>query len=228
MPNTQNKLRIDKVLPRTQKLAKPILARALLLELDYDLRSKSRFASDLSDGREGQFFLPRGHILADGEVLVAEDGTLIQVVAAKQEVVTIRANHPDHLLRAAYHLGNRHIPVQVDEGFLRIEPDTVLEQMLDQLGVQHHREQAPFEPESGAYGGGHRHGHAETFDSDYALAQKVYAEHSHGTIDTNQTQESASPTSTANPTTQVKPRKEIKIHSHSHPHVHGPGCNHDH
>lgn len=170
-------IRFEKVIPRGQGLAKAILARAIELKLPFDVRNKSRFSQKLSNGYQAHFFLPRGNVLVDGDVLIGEDGSMIRVVAADQELVIISSGDAHQLMRAAYHLGNRHIPVQVGDGFLRIEPDLVLEEMIHQLGLETKRELAPFEPETGAYGGGHRHSHAETFDSDYALAQKVYAEH---------------------------------------------------
>jgi urease accessory protein len=170
-------LRVEKVIPKGQGLAKAILARALELKLPFEMRNKSRFAQKLSNGREAHFFLPRGTVLAGDDILIADDGSMIRIAAADQEVVTIASSNAYQLMRAAYHLGNRHIPVQVGEGFLRIEPDSVLEGMISQLGLECKREFTAFEPETGAYGGGHRHSHAETFDSDYTLAQKVYAEH---------------------------------------------------
>ena len=158
-------------------MAKAILTRATELKLPFDVRNKSRFSEKLSNGHQAHFFLPRGNVLVDGDVLIGDDGSMIRIVAADQELVIISSDNAHQLMRAAYHLGNRHIPVQVGDGFLRIEPDSVLEEMIHQLGLETKRELAPFEPETGAYGGGHRHSHAETFDSDYALAQKVYAEH---------------------------------------------------
>ncbi len=172
-------LRIEKIIHRGQGLAKAVLARAIELKLPFEIRNKSRFSEVLSDGRQALFFLPRGNVLVDGDIVIADDGSMIRIAAADQEVVTIASIDPNLLMRAAYHLGNRHIPVQVGEGFLRIEPDSVLEGMILQLGLELKKEHASFEPETGAYGGGHRHSHAETFDSDYALAQKVYADHEH-------------------------------------------------
>ncbi len=170
-------IRVEKIIPAGHGLAKAVLARALELKLPFEIRNKSRFSEILSDGRGVHFFLPRGNVLASDDILIAEDGSMIRISAADQEVVTIASSDAHQLMRAAYHLGNRHIPVQVGQGFLRIEPDPVLEGMIHQLGLESKHESAPFEPETGAYGGGHRHSHAETFDSDYALAQKVYAEH---------------------------------------------------
>ena len=83
------------------------------------------------------------------------------------------------LMRAAYHLGNRHTPVQVSADALQLEADPVLEDMLVRLGVTVAHVEAPFEPEAGAYGGGHRHGHDATFEEDYAAAQALFQEH-HG------------------------------------------------
>ena len=172
-------VRVDKIVPNGRHLAKSVLGRALRIKLPFEVRSKSRFSEKLPDGREANFFLPRGNVLVEGDVLVADDGTMVLVSVADQKVLTILSADTFKLTKAAYHLGNRHIPVQIGEGFLRIEPDPVLEGMIRQLGLEAKSENAPFEPESGAYGGGHRHGHAETFDSDYALAQKVYADHDH-------------------------------------------------
>ena len=170
-------IRIEKIIPKGQGLAKAVLARALELKLPFEVRNKSRFSEKLSDGREAHFFLPRGNVLAANDILIADDGSMIRISAADQEVLTIASSDAHQLMRAVYHLGNRHIPVQIGQGFLRIEPDSVLEGMIHQLGLETKHESAPFEPETGAYGGGHRHSHAETFVSDYALAQKVYAEH---------------------------------------------------
>jgi len=174
-------LRVEKMITagRGRQIARAVLQRACELPLAFEMRTKSRFAATLSDGRLANFFLPRGTVLADGDILVAEDGSMIRVSAASQAVITIKSTDTHLLTRAAYHLGNRHIPVQVGKGFLRLEPDTVLEAMLTQLGLEAIHELAPFEPETGAYGGGHRHSHSETFDADYALAQKVYQVHDH-------------------------------------------------
>ena len=170
-------IRFEKVIPKGRGLAKAILARALELKLPFELRNKSRFSETLADGRKAHFFLPRGNTLVGDDILIGDDGSMLRIAPADQKVVTIICNDAQQLMRAAYHLGNRHIPVQVGLGFLRIEPDSVLEGMIQQLGLQAKHELAPFEPETGAYGGGHRHSHAETFDSDYALAQKVYEDH---------------------------------------------------
>jgi urease accessory protein len=101
--------------------------------------------------------------------------TLLQ--AKRESILRVRSNDPLKLLQAAYHLGNRHIPIEIEHNYLQLEADPVLEEMLKRLGVEINQENAPFEPEHGAYGGGHKHGHDASFNEDYALAQAVY--HSH-------------------------------------------------
>ncbi|HEV3430423.1 MAG TPA: urease accessory protein UreE [Paraburkholderia sp.] len=189
---------IDKRL--TAKLASVLVKRAPTLTLPYDMRCKSRFAATLDGGEEVGVVLPRGTILREGDMLVADDGGLVRVIAAAQSVLRVRAPDRLTLTRAAYHLGNRHTPVEVGVEELKLEADPVLEDMLKRLGAQVERVELPFQPESGAYGGGHRHGHDETFAEDYALAQRVFDEH-HG-----------------------------HAHSpdHAHDHSHGPNHDHDH
>ena len=96
-----------------------------------------------------------------GDVLVTKDGRFVQVVADNQEVLRVTAGHPRDLLRAAYHLGNRHVPVEVGLDYLHLEFDPVLRDMLRHLGVQVERAWMAFEPEHGAYGGGHGHDHLD-------------------------------------------------------------------
>ncbi|MFT4433053.1 urease accessory protein UreE [Caballeronia sp. 15715] len=161
------------------KLAAPLIKRAPTLTLAFDERCKSRLAATLDNGEEVALVLPRGTVLRDGDMLVADDGGLVRVIAAPQDVMVVHAHDPITLTRAAYHLGNRHTPVEVTAGQLKLEADPVLEDMLKRLGAHVDHATAPFQPETGAYGGGHKHGHDETFVEDYALAQKVFDEH-HG------------------------------------------------
>ncbi|MDR3096823.1 MAG: urease accessory protein UreE, partial [Paraburkholderia sp.] len=156
------------------KLAPVLIQRAPTLTLAYDARCKSRFAATLDSGEEVGVVLPRGTVLRDGDMLVADDGGLVRVIAAPQSVLRVRAPNRLTLTRAAYHLGNRHTPVEVGADELKLEADPVLEDMLKRLGAQVERAELPFQPEAGAYGGGHRHGHDETFAEDYALAQSVF------------------------------------------------------
>lgn len=170
-------LRIEKILEG--HVAPALRKRAALLTLPYEDRCRSRLAAALDDGREIALFLPRGTILRHGAMLVATDGTLVQVAAALQPVLQVTCAEPLLLMRAAYHLGNRHTPVQIKADALQLEHDPVLRDMLLRLGVQVAEARAAFDPEAGAYGGGHRHGHDATFEEDHALAQSVYA-HRHG------------------------------------------------
>ncbi|HEY3539290.1 MAG TPA: urease accessory protein UreE [Trinickia sp.] len=170
---------IDKRIAPHVKLAASLVSRAPTLTLAYEARCKSRLSATLDNGETVALVLPRGTVLADGDVLVADDGGLVRVVAADEAVLVVRANDALTLTRAAYHLGNRHTPVEVGADYLKLEADTVLESMLTRLGVRVEAASLPFQPETGAYGGGHRHGHDATFDEDYALAQRVFDEH-HG------------------------------------------------
>ncbi|SDC68111.1 urease accessory protein UreE [Paraburkholderia lycopersici] len=195
---------IDKRLNAT--LAPVLVKRAPTLTLPYDARCKSRFAATLDSGEEVGVVLPRGTVLHDGDMLVADDGGLVRVIAAAESVLLVRAPDRLTLTRAAYHLGNRHTPVEVGVDTLKLEADPVLEDMLKRLGAQVERVQLPFQPEAGAYGGGHRHGHDATFADDYALAQRVYDEH-HG---------------------HAHPHDHAHGHDCGHDHGHCDGHAHDH
>ncbi|MBQ0929892.1 urease accessory protein UreE [Ideonella sp. 4Y16] len=148
-------------LPHGTRLAAPLLARAGLVSLDWDMRQKSRFDALTAQGERVLVVLPRGQVLRGGDVLVAEDGTLLRIEAAPQPVMRVRlraGGQPFDLLRAAYHLGNRHVPLALAPDALLFEPDSVLAEMLGGLGLSVERCDAPFEPEGGAYGE-HGHGH---------------------------------------------------------------------
>lgn len=130
------------------------------LRLPFDLRQKSRLRAALVDGEEVALMLPRGEVLRGGDLVVASDGRVIEIEAEPEKVVHVECEAPELLARAAYHLGNRHVPVEVGKGYLRILADHVLEEMLERLGARLRAMEAPFEPEAGAYGGGH-HRHDE-------------------------------------------------------------------
>jgi len=156
-------LQVSKLIAQGQGLAPALLKRASSVELDWDVRQKSRFEAQDSAARTLGVFLPRGTVLRGGDVLVAEDGSLIRVLAAPQQVLRIThcSAHgtPFDLIRAAYHLGNRHVPIELKPDFLQIEPDHVLADMLRAMHLIVNVTDAPFEPESGAYAtGGHGHG----------------------------------------------------------------------
>ncbi|MBB1076856.1 urease accessory protein UreE [Rhodoferax sp. 4810] len=195
-------LHVSKLIPQGAGLAAALLKRASTVELDWDVRQKSRFEATDSAGRQLGIFLPRGTVARGGDVLVAHDGSLIKVWAAPQTVLKI-THCTEHgtaydLIRAAYHLGNRHVPIELKPDHLKIEPDHVLADMLRAMHLTVTEVTEPFEPENGAYAtgghfGGHHHGHEHDHD------------HSHDHVHTPP----LDPTAPA-------------------PHVHGPGCGHHH
>jgi urease accessory protein len=151
-------------MPQGGGLAAVLLKRAASVELDWDVRQKSRFDATDSRGRALGVFLPRGTLVRGGDVLVAEDGSMIVVAAARQPVMIVKActehGSPFDLLRAAYHLGNRHVQLELKPDHLKLEPDHVLADMLRQMHLIVTDADAAFEPEGGAYAaGGHAHAH---------------------------------------------------------------------
>jgi urease accessory protein len=154
------------------RLAEPRVAVARLV-LPFDLRSRSRFRARLDTGEEVGVTLTRGFILRGGDQLLADDGRVVSIEAARETVSTGHAADPRVLARAAYHLGNRHVPLEIGAGWLRYSHDHVLDEMVRGLGLHLTVGEEPFEPESGAYqlsqghslmqahggGGGHHHGH---------------------------------------------------------------------
>jgi urease accessory protein len=128
------------------------------LVLPFELRQKSRLRTRLASGEEMGLFLERGTVLRGGDYLKSNDGRVILVVAAAEKVLKVTCASAQELTSAAYHLGNRHVPVEVGNGWLRLGADHVLADMLHGLGAKVVEEIAPFEPEAGAYGGGHQHG----------------------------------------------------------------------
>lgn len=157
-------LQVSKVISQGAGLAPVLVKRAATLELDWDVRQKSRFDATDSQGRQLGVFLPRGTLVRGGDVLLAEDGSMVRVIAAPQPVLRITActshGSPFDLTRAAYHLGNRHVPIELKPDHLKIEPDHVLADMLRAMHLIVNEAEEAFEPEGGAYSsGGHGHGH---------------------------------------------------------------------
>ncbi len=155
-------LTVNKLIPGARGLAPVLLKRAAQVELDWDVRQKSRFDATDSQGRTLAVFLPRGTVVRGGDCLVAEDGTLIRVLAAPQAVLVVRhcSEHGSafDLTRAAYHLGNRHVALELRPDRLQLEPDHVLADMLRGMHLIVSEEQQAFEPEAGAYAAaGHAH-----------------------------------------------------------------------
>jgi urease accessory protein len=161
-------LTTNKLIPGGRGLAAVLLKRAASIELDWDVRQKSRFDATDSSGRALGVFLPRGSVVRGGDVLVAEDGSLIRVLAAPQAVlrVTACAEHGSavDLPRAAYHLGNRHVQLEVKPDHLQLEPDPVLADMLRAMHLIVREVSAPFEPEGGAYAAAQGHDHDHDHD----------------------------------------------------------------
>jgi urease accessory protein len=201
-------LTVNKLIPQGRGLAPALLKRAATVELGWDTRQKSRFDATDSAGRRFGAFLPRGTVVRGGDVLVlVEDGSLLLVRAAPQAVLVVRhcKEHgaPSDLLRAAYHLGNRHVPVELKPDHLKFEPDHVLADMLRAMHLIVDEEQAAFEPESGAYAAAassHDHGHDHAHGHEHG--------HSHAPAG-------------------GKP-VAVAVAAAPAPHVHGPGCGHDH
>ena len=131
--------------------------------LTFDQRTRSRQKLTLDNGASAGLFLPRGQVLQHGALIRAEGGEVVEIRAADETVSTVRVADPLALARACYHLGNRHVALQIGEGFIRYQHDHVLDDMLRGLGLEAIHERAPFEPEAGAYGGhahgAHHHGH---------------------------------------------------------------------
>jgi urease accessory protein len=206
-------LTANKLLPQARGLAPALLKRAAYVELDWDVRQKSRFDATDSAGRTLGVFLSRGTVVRGGDVLVAEDGSLIVVRAAPQAVMVVRhcAEHgaPFDLLRAAYHLGNRHVQLQLAPDHLTFEPDHVLAEMLRQMHLIVTEANEAFEPEGGAYAQAHAsehdhaHDHAKEHSRDHA--------HGHGDAHVHQQEDHGY-------------HEPADDHDHDHDHDHG----HDH
>ncbi len=164
-------LMVNKLIAQGRGLAAALVKRAASIERDWDLRQKSRFDATDSAGRALGVFLPRGSVVRGGDVLVAEDGSLIRMIAAPQPVLRVTActehGTPLDLPRAAYHLGNRHVALEVQAGHLQIEPDPVLAEMLRAMHLIVVEVQAPFEPEGGAYAHDGHAGRAQAHDHDH-------------------------------------------------------------
>jgi urease accessory protein len=161
------------------------------LTLPFDVRQKSRFRTKLDSGRELFVQLPRGSHVHDGTLLKTSEGLVIRVRAAAETLSVVETADPLLLARAAYHLGNRHVPLQVELGRLSYLHDHVLDDMLHQLGLHVIVREGPFQPEHGAYGGGHAtgggqghgghgHGHGEHGHGHDGHDHGDHGHHGHG------------------------------------------------
>jgi urease accessory protein len=180
-------LEVSKLMARGAGLAPVLIKRAATVELDWDVRQKSRFDATDSAGRRLGVFLPRGTVVRGGDVLVAADGSLIRVIAAPQKILRVTAC-PQHgstfdLIRAAYHLGNRHVQIELKSDHLKIEPDHVLADMLRAMHLIVNEASEGFEPEAGAYAAGghqHSHSHSHSHSHDHDHDHDHGHGHSHG------------------------------------------------
>ncbi len=217
-------IQVSKLLSQGQGLAPVLLKRATTVELDWDVRQKSRFAATDSAGRELGIFLPRGTLVRGGDVLVAEDGSMVRVIAAPQPVLVIThcKNHgtPFDLTRAAYHLGNRHVPIELQPDHLKIEPDHVLADMLRAMHLIVTEQNLAFEPEGGAYAAGHGGGHHHHGGHDHGHDHEHGHTHDHGHSHMHAPAVAAAPA--------PAPGRTVSIPVVIQGHVHGPHCNHDH
>ena len=198
-------LQTSKVISQGRGLAPVLIKRSATVELDWDVRQKSRFDTTDSLGRHLGVFLPRGTLLRGGDVLVVEDGSMVRVLAAPQPVLRISAcpthGSPFDLTRAAYHLGNRHVPIELKPDHLKIEPDHVLADLLRAMHLIVNTVEEAFEPEGGAYS-------AATHASHHHGGHAHDEHHGHGDHDEHSGHGHAKTTAA--------------------PHVHGPDCEHDH
>jgi urease accessory protein len=150
------------------------------IELDHEQRTRGRLRTSTVSGREVGLFLERGQPLAVGEYLRTRCGTTLQVVGAEEDVVVASTDDWETFSRACYHLGNRHVKVQLGPRWLRLLPDHVLEDMLAGFGLQLYRERQVFVPESGAYRQGHGHGHLPAHTHSHGHSHGHSHEHTHG------------------------------------------------
>ncbi|MBR8830080.1 MAG: Urease accessory protein UreE [Chroococcopsis gigantea SAG 12.99] len=136
---------------RLSSLASPTEEILFTLHLTAEERTRSRYCFQSPTYQPLSLQLPRGTILQDGDFLQTESAELIQIKAKPEPVITITAGDPLLLLKAAYHLGNRHVTLEIHPHYLRLTPEPILETMLEKFGVTISREIAPFSPEVGAY-----------------------------------------------------------------------------
>ena len=145
----------------TEKLTTPAKPSSSLT-LPFEKRQKSRLRVSLDDDQEVAVILERGSVMRNGELLRADNGLIVEIRAADEEVAVVLTEDSFLFARACYHLGNRHVPLQIGEGWLRIQRDHVLENMVQSLGLKVSHQLAPFEPESGAYSGHSNHSHSHS------------------------------------------------------------------
>lgn len=145
--------------------------------LDYISRTKGRLRVTTDAGTDAGIFLERGKVLAEGDVLESECGQLIKIICEKEAVTEAHCDDWQTFSRCCYHLGNRHVPLQVGDKWLRFKPDHVLQEMVELHGLTVESKEAAFSPESGAYSGGH--GHGSHSHGEHSHSHDDHHEHSH-------------------------------------------------
>lgn len=143
----------EEVIPHTHAVVE------LTLTLPFEKRQKSRFRAQLNNGNDAGISIERGSVLRGGDCLKSKDGQIVRIISEEEQVSTIACDNAHDLARAAYHLGNRHVSLQVGDTWIRYLKDHVLDEMVQGFGLNVNHESASFEPEVGAYHGGHSHGH---------------------------------------------------------------------
>lgn len=213
---------------RNSGLSAALLQHAPIAQMTFEQRRRSRQKVTLNNEETINVVIDRGQVLVPGDVLVADDGGLIVVQAQHESLVRVTADTSKNLARAAYHLGNRHVTVEVGDGFLHLQYDPVLVEMLDRLGVHTSSVSQAFNPEHGAYGGGHKHGHDETFDEDYALAQAAYKAHEYAHSGRDQKHTHPQEHAHDREHTPSYNHDHTRLHEHTHAHSHSDNHKHDH
>lgn len=165
---------IRKITPNSALVAEVSLA------LTAEERTRSRYQIEISDGQVISMQLPRGTVLRQGDWLQSTDDRIVWIVAKPEPVLTVQASQPLELLQAAYHLGNRHVPLEITSTYLRLSPDPVLQAMLEHRHLVVQAELQPFQPELGAYGHSHAaHSHAASSHAADFHTASSHAAHSH-------------------------------------------------
>jgi urease accessory protein len=205
-------LRSKSMLEVFQIIKNPTVPAHFEVVLTFEERQKSRYKTTTKCGKEVGWFIPRGEVLLDGEYLQCKTGELIRVIAAPETVSQIQSADQLLLTRAAYHLGNRHVPLQIGAGFLRYQHDHVLDAMVQGFGLIVTREQLPFQPENGAYHG--QGGHSHTIPESGAI-------HSHtvspdGTVHSHSVSADGRSFSYASSNSSGSHSHSHSAHSHSH------------
>jgi urease accessory protein len=184
-----------------------------VIELAFEQRERSRFRATLLSGEEIGVDLPPGTLIRHGDRLRLADGRVVAVEAAREHLLEVHAHDAVGLARIAYHVGNRHVPLQIGDGWLRLLPDHVLRAMIERLGGHVHEVDEGFQPESGAYGHSHVHhqhddqghgGRIHVFDARHAHEHGPDRGHEHGPRDGHE-----------------HPHDPAHDHGHGHPHPHG-------